>query len=300
VISRNIQMDNYLNNLNFFENSNLTNTFLSNISNIPLNRTALLPSTETIQQKMNNYLNNIENDRNRNFISNKKNKIIELEQKNSNDLNPNSNNYMSKNNKLLISNNKKGKNLISQKFNKKNKSPENNAINLKKNKTNMITLSFKYNKNVNTYIYKKIKEISKHRNYADWTKQLIQKMTKTKTKTKTKSKSKSKTKSKSNSKNKKRMIYRNKNLLSNQFKKFNEKSMSHTNNIFNNKKLICQNYTTKIINNYMRENKFLNSTNLKNKRKAHSTSISKNEKYNLNSLIHNDNIYNMINEKKNK
>ena len=76
--------------------------------------------------------------------------------------------------------------------------------------------------------------------------------------------------------------------------------MSHTNNIFNNKKLICQNYTTKIINNHIRENKFLNSTNLKNKRKAHSTSISKNEKYNLNSLIHNDNIYNMINEKKNK
>jgi hypothetical protein len=96
------------------------------------------------------------------------------------------------------------------------------------------------------------------------------------------------------------MIYRNKNLLSNHFKKFNEKSVSHTNNIFNNKKLICQNYTTKIINNHMRENKFLNSTNLKNKRKAHSTSISKNEKYNLNSLIHNDNIYNMINEKKNK
>ena len=76
----------------------------------------------------------------------------------------------------------------------------------------MITLSFKYsknkNKNIYNYIYKKIREISKYRNYGNWTKMLMHKMGKGKKESK--SKSKTKTKSKSNSKNKKKVkIYLN-------------------------------------------------------------------------------------------
>ena len=66
IISRNVQMNNYLNNLNnlnFFENSNITNTFISNISNRQLNKTAMLPSTEMIEQKINNYLDNQQNNK---------------------------------------------------------------------------------------------------------------------------------------------------------------------------------------------------------------------------------------------
>ena len=88
----------------------------------------------------------------------------------------------------------------------------------------------------------------------------------------------------------------------NQIKKIKEKNIayiSHNNNLYS-KKNNCQNYTTKIITNHKRTNKFLNNCNLNDKRKAHSSSISKHEKYNLNSLIQNDNLYNnMMNDKKN-
>ena len=76
--------------------------------------------------------------------------------------------------------------------------------------------------------------------------------------------------------------------------------MSHNN--FNNKNLKdnSQNYTTKILNRYKRTNKFLNQSNCFDSRRAHSSSITKNDKYNLNSLIHNTHIYNMMNETRNK
>ena len=61
-----------------------------------------------------------------------------------------------------------------------------------------------------------------------------------------------------------------------------------------------KNFTTKIINKYQRTNKFLNNSNILESRKAHSSSITKNEKYNLNSLIHNSKIYNKMNETRNK
>ena len=59
---------------------------------------------------------------------------------------------------------------------------EKNAINLKKRKNKMITLSFKYNKNsnINNIIFKKLKESSNNNKYGNWTKQLLEKMTKTK------------------------------------------------------------------------------------------------------------------------
>ena len=69
----------------------------------------------------------------------------------------------------------------------------------------MITLSFKYNKNsnINNIIFKKLKESSNNNKYGNWTKQLLEKMTKTKTKTKSKSKSKSNSKNAKKKMNKK-------------------------------------------------------------------------------------------------
>ena len=142
IISRNIQMNNNLNNINninFFENSNITNTFISNISNRKLNKTAMLPSTEIVQQNINNYLQDLANnkliidDNTQNLFPNKNNKIIEINYKNHN-INENSNiknNTKIINNNIIISN-KNGKNIINQKINKKNKSPDNNTMNLKK------------------------------------------------------------------------------------------------------------------------------------------------------------------------
>ena len=165
----------------------------------------------------------------------------------------------------------------------------------------MITLSFKYNKNsnINNIIFKKLKESSNNNKYGNWTKQLLEKMTKTKTKTKSKSKSKS------NSKNaKKKMNKKTNNIkIYNKIKKFSEKNSAFvSHNHFNkkNRKDISHNYTTKIMNNNKRANKFLTTCNFIDSRKAHSSSISKNEKYNLNSLIHNTHVFNMMNETKNK
>ena len=53
IISRNLQANNYINNDNILENSN---TFISNLTKEQLNKTALLPSSELIQQKINDYL----------------------------------------------------------------------------------------------------------------------------------------------------------------------------------------------------------------------------------------------------
>ena len=54
------------------------------------------------------------------------------------------------------------------------------------------------------------------------------------------------------------------------------------------------------MNKYKRTNKFLNQSNCFDSRRAHSSSFTKNDKYNLNSLIHNTHIYNMMNETRNK
>ena len=57
IISRNAQVNNYENNDNIFENSN---TFISNLSKEQLNKTALLPSTKNIQNKIDNYAQKLE------------------------------------------------------------------------------------------------------------------------------------------------------------------------------------------------------------------------------------------------
>ena len=305
IVSRNLQVNNYVNNINV-DNSN---TFISNLTKEQLNKTALLPSSDNVQQKIDNFLQNCE--KNNVLIkdkskegNNKSNKIIDLD-KNKNDKNKNSNiksnNNLKKNNKHKISDNKENINMNSQKSQKKNKSPERNAINLKKKKNSMITLSFKFNKNsnINNIIFKKIKEVSNNKNYPNWTRQLIEKMTCNKTKTKSKSKSKS------NSKNKKKKANNKVNNIKifNRIKKFTEKNTAYvSNNNFNkkSKKDTSQNFTTKIMNKYKRSNKFLNNSHIIYSRKAHSSSTSKNEKYDLNSLIHNTNIYNIMNETRHK
>ena len=301
IISRNLQANNYINNVNIMDNSN---TFISNFDIEQLNKTALLPSSDFIQQKIDDYLQNLEknkliiNDKAKlKIINNKSNKNTELnlaKKDKAKIINIKNNHNIKTNPKNKLNDNKENLNINSQKNQKKNKSPEKNAINLKKRKNNMITLSFKYNKNsnLNNIIFRKIKEISNHKYNGNWTKQLIEKMTKSKTKTKSKSKS--------NSKNKKKKI--NKNI--NNIKIYNKmKKLSYNQNNYNNKRNYkdnSQNFTTKIIQKYKRTNKFLNSSNIIDSRKAHSSSITKNEKYNLNSLIHNSNIYNIMNETRNK
>ena len=298
IVSRNIQDNDYMNNVDIIDNSN---TFISNLSKEQLNKTAVLPSSEIIQQKINEYL-----EKNKLIIGKTKignnnpgNKIVELKkyQKDKNKIN-NIKGNINRNIKKRNIENKEILNLNSHKTQKVNKSPEKNAIYLKKRKNNMITLSFKYNKNtnINNIIFKKIKEVSNYKNYGNWTKKFIEKMTKAKTKTKSKSKSKS------NSKNTNKKLNRKTNNIKifNKIKKFTEKNMSHNN--FNNKHLkdISRNYTTKIMNRCKRTNKFLNQSNCFDSRRAHSSSITKNEKYNLNSLIHNTYIFNMMNETRNK
>ena len=303
IVSRNVQDNDYINNVNILENSN---TFISNFSKEQLNKTALLPSSELIQQKINEYLEKnklITNDKSKIVNNNNRsNKIIELNkpQKEKNKIS-NIKGNLNINIKKRNNDNKENININSQKSKKINKSPEKNAINLKKRKNNMITLSFKYNKNsnINNIIFKKIKEVSNYKNYGNWTKKLIEKMTKTKTKTK------SKTKSKSSSKNTKKKVYRKTNNIKiyNKIKKFTEKNtayLSHNNFKKNKLKDNSQNYTTKIMNKYKRTNKFLSQSHFIDSRKAHSSSISKNEKYNLNSLIHNTNMYNLMNETRNR
>ena len=298
IVSRNIQDNDYMNNVDIIDNSN---TFISNLSKEQLNKTAVLPSSEIIQQKINEYL-----EKNKLIIgktkignNNPSNKIVELKkyQKDKNKIN-NIKGNINRNIKKRNIENKEIFNLNSHKTQKVNKSPEKNAIYLKKRKNNMITLSFKYNKNtnINNIIFKKIKEVSNYKNYGNWTKKFIEKMTKAKTKTKSKSKSKS------NSKNTNKKLNRKTNNIKifNKIKKFTEKNMSHNN--FNNKHLkdISRNYTTKIMNRCKRTNKFLNQSNCFDSRRAHSSSITKNEKYNLNSLIHNTYIFNMMKETRNK
>ena len=305
IVSRNLQVNNYINNVN----ADNSNTFISNLTKEQLNKTALLPSRDIVQQKIDNYFYNCEKN---NLIiidkskegNNKSNKKSELD-KDKNDKNKNSNiksnNNLKKNNKYKLNDNKENINMNSQKSHKKNKSPERNAINLKKKKTNMITLSFKFNKNsnINNIIFKKIKEVSNNKNYPNWTRQLIGKMTSTKTKTKSKSKSKS------NSKNKKKKANNKINNIKifNKIKKLTEKNTAYVNNYIFNKKAkkdTSQNFTTKIMSKYKRSNKFLNNSHIIYSRKAHSSSTSKNEKYDLQSLIHNTNIYNIMNETRHK
>ena len=303
IISRNLQVNNYINNDNILENSN---TFISNLSKEQLNKTALLPSSEIIQQKINEYLEknklliNSKNKNGNNFI--KSNKIIEINklQKDKNKIS-NNKDKLKRNIKQRNIDNKENINLNSNKTQKSNKSQEKNAINLKKRKNKMITLSFKYNKesNINNIIFKKLKDSSNNRNYGNWTKQLIEKMTKTKAKTKSKSKSKS------NSKNTNKKVSKKTNNIKiyNKIKKFTEKNSAFvSHNHFNkkNRKDISHNYTTKIMNKYKRTNKFLITCNFIDSRKAHSSSISKNEKYNLNSLIHNTQVFNLMKEKRKK
>ena len=71
IVSRNIQDNNYMNNIDILENSN---TFISDLSKEQLNKTAVLPSSEIIQQKINDYL--------------EKNKLIFVKAKNGNVNNP--------------------------------------------------------------------------------------------------------------------------------------------------------------------------------------------------------------------
>ena len=302
IISRNLQLNNYVNNVNIMDNSN---TFISNLSKEQLNKTALLPSSDAMQQKIDNYIQNLEQNKilindNTKYMNNnnKSNKITELELKkrDKNKIgNIKINHNIKTNNRNKLNDNKENLNMNSQKTQKTNKSPEKNAINLKKRKNNMITLSFKYSKNsnMNNIIFKKIKEISNHKYKGNWTKQLIEKMTKTKTKTKSKSKSGSK-----NNKKKTNKISNNIKIY-NKMKKLSEKNIAY----INNKKSYKDNsqfFTNKIIKKYRRTNKFLNTSNIIDSRKAHSSSITKNEKYDLNSLIHNSNIYNIMNETRNK
>ena len=282
-----------------------SNTFISNLSKEQLNKTELLPLSDVMQQKIDNYIQNLEKNKilindNTKYLNNnnKSNKITELEikKRGKNKIGYMKINHNIKtNNRNKLNDNKENLNMNSQKTQKTNKSLEKNAINLKKRKNNMITLSFKYSKNsnMNNIIFKKIKEISNHKYYGNWTKQLIEKMTKTKTKAKSKSKSGSK-----NNKKKTNKISNNIKIY-NKMKKLSEKNTAY----INNKKSYKDNsqfFTNKIIKKYLRTNKFLNTSNIINSKKAHSSSITKNEKYNLNSLIHNSNIYDIMNETRNK
>ena len=305
IISRNLQGNNYINNVNIVENSN---TFISNVTKEQLNKTAILPSSELIQQKIHDHFLSLEKNKlkinekskleNNNNLSNK---ITEIQKDKNKITNIKSN--AKKKTRQRNNENKENINLNSQKtqkIQKKNKSPEKNVINLKKRKNNMITLSFKYSKssNINNIIFKKIKEVTNYKNYGNWTKQLLEKITKARTKTKSKSKSKS------NSKKMKKVFRKTNNIsIYNKIKKFTEKNTAFVSNNNLNKKIRKDNthdYTNKIMNKYNRTNKFLNHSNFMDSRKAHSSSNSKNEKYNLNSLIHNTNIYNEMNKTRNK
>jgi len=305
-VSRNVQINDYLNSFN--KNGDISKTFISYITSNQY-KSVFLPSIENIQKNISNYLNILEMDKIKN-INKQNNKIIKINSKNL-DKTANFSKKKKKNNirnKLKIKinlNNKEKKSVFNTKIFKKIKSPDKNAINLKKNKYIMNTLPFKYNinKNINNYIFKRIKEIFKHKKNGNWTKQI------TKQVTKSKSRSKSRTKSKTNSKNKsknRRTIFRNGNKIYNnlnQFTKYTDKTttinISYKNNRnFFSKKYINQNYTTKIFSNKKRKNNFLNFSNSEKQRKAHSSSAGKNQKYDLNSLIHNDNLYAMMNGKK--
>ena len=231
IISRNIQLNNYVNNVNIMDNSN---TFISNLSKEQLNKTELLPSSDVMQQKIDNYIQNLEKNKilindNTKYLNNnnKSNKITELEikKRGKNKIgNMKINHNIKTNNRNKLNDNKENLNMNSQKTQKTNKSLEKNAINLKKRKNNIITLSFKYSKNsnMNNIIFKKIKEISNHKYYGNWTKQLIEKMTKTKTKTKSKSGSK-------NNKKKTNKISNNIKIY-NKMKKLSEKNTAYINN----------------------------------------------------------------------
>ena len=94
IISRNAQVNNYENNDNIFENSN---TFISNLSKEQLNKTALLPFTKNIQNKIDNYAQKLEmnkiliNDKSKSRKNNNNStKIIDLD-KSKKDKNKNSN-----------------------------------------------------------------------------------------------------------------------------------------------------------------------------------------------------------------
>ena len=136
-----------MNNIDIVENSN---TFISDLSKEQLNKTAVLPSSEIIQQKINDYLekNKLIFVKAKNgHVNNPSNKIVEVKkyQKDKNKIN-NIKGNLNKNIKKRNIENKENINLNTQKTQKINKSPEKNTIYLKKRKNNMITLSFKYNK----------------------------------------------------------------------------------------------------------------------------------------------------------
>ena len=305
-ISRNVRINDYLNSFN--KNGDISKTFISYITSNQY-KSVFLPSIENIQKNISNYLNILEIDKIKN-INKQNNKIIKINSKNLDKTanfskNKKSNNLRDRLKLKINSNNKEKKSVFNTKIYKKIKSPDKNAINLKKNKYIMNTLPFKYNisKNINNYIFKRIKEIFKHKKNGNWTKQI------TKQVTKSKSRSKSRAKSKTNSKNKsknRRTIFRNGNKIYNnlnKFTKYTDKTttinISYKNNKnFCSKKFINQNYTTKIFSNKKRKNNFLNFSNSEKQRKAHSSSAGKNQKYDLNSLIHNDNLYTMMNERK--
>ena len=304
-VSRNIQINEYLNSYNNYDD--ISKTFICYITYNQY-KSVFLPSIENIQKNISNYLIILEMDKIKNL--NKQNdKIIKINPKNLNKTAKFSKNKKNKNltDKFKIkinSNNKEKKSAVNNnKIFKKIKSSDKNAINLKKNQYIMNTLPFKYNinKNINSYIFKRIKEIFNHRKNRNWTKKIIKQVTKSK------SGSKSRTKSKTNIKNKnRRTIFRNGNKIYNnlnQFTKYTDKNTSiniryKNNNNFCSKKKIKQYYTTKIINNKKRKNNILNCSNSEKQRKAHSSSAGKSQKYDLNSLIHNDNLYIMMNERK--
>ena len=301
-VSRNIKINDYLNSFNKYDE--ISKTFISYIA-FNQYKSVFLPSIENIQKKISNYLNILEMEKIKN-INKQNNKI------NYKNLDKTAKYSKSKKNKNLRDkfkiqinlNNKEKKSTLSTKICKKIKSPDKNAINLKKNRNIMNTLPFKYNinKNINSYIFKRIKEIFKHKKNGNWTKQISKQVTKSK------SPSKSRTKSKSNSKNKnknRKTIFRNGNKFYNnlnQFTKYTDKTttinLRYKNNNFCSKKFINQNYTTKIICNKKRKINVLNFSNSEKKRKAHSSSAGKSQKYDLNSLIHNNNLYTLMNERK--
>ena len=303
-VSRNIQINEYLKSYNKYDD--ISKTFISYIISNQY-KSVILPSIENIQKKISNYLNILEMDKIKN-INKQNNKLNKIYSKNIGKTAKLSKNKKNKNikDKFIIkinSINKEKRSALNTKISKKIKSPDKNAINLKKSKYIMNTLSCKnnINKNINIYIFKRINFIFKHRKKGNWTKQI------TKQVTKSKSRSKSKTNSKTNSKNKKRRtIFRNGNKIYNnlkQFTKYTDKTTTinlryKNNNYFCDKKYINQNYTTKIINNKKRKNDFLNFSNSEKQRKAHSSSTGKSQKYDLDSLIHNNSLYSMMHERK--
>ena len=137
VISRNIQMNNYIKYLGYIEECKDNNLMLTSITNnLPKNKTSYFPQTELVKKRINNHLEEL-NELKHKILPDKNNKEIKRNDnrdkaivKNNNKINPNQK-YSNYNNLItisLINNNNKKKVIKSN-----NNDNHNNNINKNKN-----------------------------------------------------------------------------------------------------------------------------------------------------------------------